>query len=57
MDIDVGLPIEHALYIILRLVAQRRISRSSAGYTRAPHQGPKQGKGYQGFDPMGGLNL
>jgi magnesium chelatase subunit I len=42
--------------VLEALVAQRRISRNSAGYTRAPHQGPSQGKGYQGFDPMGGLN-
>jgi magnesium chelatase subunit I len=33
------------------LVAQRRISRTSAGYTRARHEGPSQGKGYKGFDP------
>ena len=39
------------------LVAQRRISRSSAGYTRAPHEGPTPGKGYKGFDPMGGLDI
>jgi magnesium chelatase subunit I len=43
--------------VLEALVAQRRISRSAGGYTRAPHQSPKQGKGYQGFDPMGGLNL
>jgi magnesium chelatase subunit I len=43
--------------VLEALVAQRRISRSTAGYTRAPHQGPPQGKGYQGFDPMGGLNI
>lgn len=43
--------------VLEALVAQRRISRSSAGYTRAPHQGPNPGKGYQGFDPMGGLNI
>lgn len=43
--------------VLEALVAQRRISRSSAGYTRAPHEGPKGGQGYQGFDPMGGLNL
>lgn len=43
--------------VLEALVAQRRISRSSAGYTRAPHQSPSQGKGYQGFDPMGGLNI
>jgi magnesium chelatase subunit I len=39
------------------LVAQRRISRTSAGYTRARrHEGPSQGKGYTGFDP-GSLNV
>ncbi|NNL29643.1 MAG: magnesium chelatase [Gemmatimonadetes bacterium] len=43
--------------VLEALVAQRRISRTSAGYTRAPHQNPSQGKGYQGFDPMGGLNI
>lgn len=43
--------------VLEALVAQRRISRSSAGYTRAPHEGPASGKGYQGFDPMGGLNI
>jgi len=43
--------------VLEALVAQRRISRSTAGYTRAPHQGPSQGQGYQGFDPMGGLNI
>ncbi|MEQ1855401.1 MAG: magnesium chelatase [Longimicrobiales bacterium] len=41
--------------VLEALVAQKRISRSSAGYVRAPHQGPPKGKGYQGFDPMGGL--
>ncbi|MEM7417240.1 MAG: magnesium chelatase [Gemmatimonadota bacterium] len=43
--------------VLEALVAQKRISRSSAGYARAPHQGPEHGKGYQGFDPMGGLSL
>ncbi|HET9950106.1 MAG TPA: hypothetical protein VFQ22_14385 [Longimicrobiales bacterium] len=43
--------------VLEALVAQKRISRSSAGYVRAPHQGPSHGKGYQGFDPLGGLNL
>jgi magnesium chelatase subunit I len=43
--------------VLEALVAQRRISRSTAGYTRAPHQGPKHGDGLQGFDPMGGLNV
>jgi magnesium chelatase subunit I len=42
--------------VLEALVAQKRISRSNAGYARAPHQGPPKGKGYQGFDPMGGLN-
>ena len=37
------------------LVAEKRVSRStSGGYTRARHEGPKPGKGYQGFDPFGG---
>ena len=43
--------------VLEALVAQRRISRSTSGYMRAPHQGPSPGKGYQGFDPMGGLDL
>jgi len=43
--------------VLEALVAQKRISRTTAGYTRAPHKGPSQGKGYQGFDPMGGLNI
>jgi len=38
------------------LVGMKRISRSSiGGYARARHEGPSQGKGYKGFDPMGGL--
>jgi magnesium chelatase subunit I len=43
--------------VLEALVAQKRISRTSSGYVRAPHQGPGHGKGYQGFDPMGGLKL
>ncbi len=43
--------------VLEALVAQRRISRNTAGYVRAPHEGPKPDKGYQGFDPMGGLNV
>jgi len=43
--------------VLEALVAQKRISRTSSGYVRAPHQGPSKGKGYQGFDPTGGLNL
>ena len=43
--------------VLEALVAQKRISRNNAGYSRAPHQGPTQGKGYQGFDPMGGMNI
>ncbi|MCG6986645.1 MAG: magnesium chelatase [Gemmatimonadetes bacterium] len=39
------------------LVAQKRIARSAAGYARARHEGPSQGKGYKGFDPTGGLNI
>lgn len=40
--------------VLEALVAQKRISRSSAGgYTRARHE-PPQPKGYKGFDPMGG---
>jgi hypothetical protein len=43
--------------VLEALVAQKRISRTNSGYVRAPHQGPSKGKGYQGFDPMGGLKL
>jgi len=43
--------------VLEALVAQKRISRNAAGYVRAPHQGPPKGKGYQGFDPSGGLNI
>jgi len=43
--------------VLEALVAQKRISRTSSGYVRAPHQGPPKGKGYQGFDPGGGLKL
>ncbi len=43
--------------VLEALVAQRRISRSTAGYTRAPHRSPDPGQGYKGFDPMGGLNI
>ncbi len=43
--------------VLEALVAQKRISRTSAGYTRTPHQGPTPGQGYQGFDPIGGLNV
>jgi hypothetical protein len=43
--------------VLEALVAQKRISRTSTGYVKAPHQGPSKGKGYQGFDPTGGLNL
>jgi magnesium chelatase subunit I len=43
--------------VLEALVAQKRISRTSSGYVRAPHQGPPKGKGYQGFDPGGGLQL
>lgn len=43
--------------VLEALVAQKRISRTTSGYVRAPHQGPSHGKGYQGFDPTGGLKL
>ncbi len=40
--------------VLEALVAEKRISRStSGGYTRARHEGPKPGQGYQGFDPFG----
>lgn len=39
------------------LVGMKRISRSSSGgYARARHEGPSEGKGYKGFDPLGGMN-
>ena len=42
--------------VLEALVAQRRISRSSSGgYTKSHHQNPPKGKGYKGFDPMGGM--
>ena len=42
--------------VLEALVAQRRISRSSSGgYTKSHYQNPPQGKGYKGFDPMGGM--
>ncbi|MBT6695799.1 MAG: magnesium chelatase, partial [Gemmatimonadales bacterium] len=43
--------------VLEALVAQRRISRNSGGYVRAPHRPAEPGPGYQGFDPMGGLDL
>ena len=43
--------------VLEALVAQKRISRSPGGYRKARHEGPSKGKGYQGFDPMGGLNV
>jgi magnesium chelatase subunit I len=43
--------------VLEALVAQRRISRTTGGYARAPHERPKPGPGYQGFDPTGGLNV
>jgi magnesium chelatase subunit I len=40
------------------LVGMKRISRSSSGgYARARHEGPGEGKGYKGFDPLGGVNI
>ncbi len=43
--------------VLEALVAQRRISRSNAGYVRAPHRSQHPGSGHQGFDPLGGLEL
>ena len=43
--------------VLEALVAQKRIARSSAGYTRAPHQSPKTGQDYQGFDEPGSINI
>jgi magnesium chelatase subunit I len=42
--------------VLEALVAQRRITRKSGGYVRVPHE-PKQGPGYKGFDPLGGLEI
>jgi len=59
--IDVGLASEAANdghraaaceLVLEALVAQRRINRTTAGYTRAPHEGPMSGDGYQGFDTL-----
>jgi magnesium chelatase subunit I len=38
--------------VLEALVAQRRISRTTAGYARAPYEGPTGGEGYQGFDTL-----
>jgi magnesium chelatase subunit I len=43
--------------VLEALVAQRRISRNTAGYVRVPHQGPPHGKGFQGFEPPTGLDI
>ena len=43
--------------VLEALVAQRRITRKSGGYVRVPHEGPSQGPGYKGFDPLGGLEI
>jgi magnesium chelatase subunit I len=43
--------------VLEALVAEKRISRRPGGYARARHDGPKKGGGYQGFDPMGGLDI
>ncbi len=42
--------------VLEALVAQKRISRRPGGYARARHEGPS-GQGYQGFDPLGGMNV
>ena len=42
--------------VLEALVAQKRISRNPGGYSRARHEGPS-GKGYHGFDPLGGMNV
>jgi len=40
------------------LVGMKRISRNSTGaYARARHEGPQEGSGYKGFDPLGGMNV
>lgn len=40
--------------VLEALVAQRRITRKSGGYVRAPHESPGPG---QGFSPLDGLEL
>ena len=43
--------------VLEALGAQKRIARSSAGHNRAPHQSPKTGQDYQGFDEPGSINI
>ncbi|MEX2467409.1 MAG: magnesium chelatase [Gemmatimonadota bacterium] len=55
-SVDDGVRAAACELVLEALVAQRRISRSSSGgYTKSLHQNPPQGKGYKGFDPMGGM--
>jgi magnesium chelatase subunit I len=42
--------------VLEALVAQKRISRSPGGYTKARHEG-SSGTGYHGFDPLGGMSV
>ncbi len=42
--------------VLEALVAQKRISRSQGGYTKARHEGPSS-QGYHGFDPLGGTTV
>ena len=39
--------------VLEALVAQRRISRTTAGYARAPHESPTAEEGHPGFDSLG----
>jgi magnesium chelatase subunit I len=43
--------------VLEALVSQKRIARSSAGYTRAPYQSPKTEEDYQGFDEPGDVTI
>ena len=56
-DVEEGLRAAACELVLEALVAQRRITRKSGGYMRVPHEGPTPGKGYKGFDPMGGLEI
>ena len=43
--------------VLEALVSQKRIARSSAGYTRTPYQNPKTEEDYQGFDDPGDVTI
>ena len=42
--------------VLEALVAEKRISRSTSGGYARVRQDPSPGKGYKGFDPLGGIN-